>query len=50
MDSFGLDQPAYVNPSAEAEFSPGKCVVNNRAELATCGASHRVTMRLCACS
>ena len=47
--SSGLEQPAYVNPIADAEFNPGYCLYNNEVASATCEASHAVTFRLCPC-
>jgi alpha-1,3-mannosyl-glycoprotein beta-1,2-N-acetylglucosaminyltransferase len=47
--SFGLDQPAFVNPSAPRESLPGMCLINSQPEASICGSSHPVTMRICPC-
>lgn len=47
--SFGTEQPAYVDPSAEAQFGPGQCLYNTGAASSTCEASHASTLRLCPC-
>lgn len=45
--SFGIEQPAYVNPSATSQG--GKCLVSSKVQLSTCSSSHIDTMRLCPC-
>jgi len=52
-ESRGLEQPAYVDPTAEAKHSPGRCLVNSSPEYAnqvSCSATHPATKRLCACA
>lgn len=48
-DSMGTEQPAFVDPRADARFGPGECLVNTGDEASTCEASHPSTYRLCAC-
>eukprot|EP00598_Pedospumella_elongata_P011649 CAMPEP_0185007258 /NCGR_PEP_ID=MMETSP1098-20130426/86634_1 /TAXON_ID=89044 /ORGANISM="Spumella elongata, Strain CCAP 955/1" /LENGTH=282 /DNA_ID=CAMNT_0027535571 /DNA_START=117 /DNA_END=965 /DNA_ORIENTATION=+ len=48
-NSMGTEQPAFVNPRAEAQFGPGECLVNTGEASSTCEASHPSTYRLCAC-
>lgn len=47
--SFGLEQPAYVDPSADQKFGPGQCLYNTGSDASTCEASHPSTLRLCPC-
>lgn len=47
--SFGAEQPAYVDPRAEAQFSPGQCLFNTGSAPSSCEASHPSTYRLCPC-
>jgi hypothetical protein len=49
ITSYGPDQPAYVTPTAAAEFSPGKCMISQKPQDSTCHANHQATMRLCPC-
>ena len=49
ISSFGLEQPAYVSPSADKSAGPGTCVISTEPEKSVCGAMHRDTLRLCAC-
>ncbi len=49
---FSLSQPAYVDPSAPENSSPGKCLTNGSdgSYRSTCDASYPVTHRLCPCA
>jgi hypothetical protein len=48
--SNGAEQPAYVDPQADASFGPGQCLYNAGPEVSTCEASHHATLRLCPCA
>ena len=48
--SFGLEQPAYVDPNADKKYGPGECLYNTGADASTCEASHPSTLRLCPCT
>jgi hypothetical protein len=47
--SYGAEQPAFVDPHAEAKYGPSLCLINTGPEVSTCEASHSSTYRLCPC-
>lgn len=48
-ESLGGEQPAFVSPSAPAEYMPGTCLSTTNPAESTCESSHPVTLRLCPC-
>ena len=49
--SFGFEQPAYVSPLLNPnDNNAGKCLVSSQPEKTSCDASHKSTLRLCACA
>lgn len=49
-ESFGFEQPAYVDPAGDSGPSAGACLFSSQLDLnSVCSAKHQSTKRLCAC-
>ncbi|CAM9760283.1 unnamed protein product [Pylaiella littoralis] len=48
-ESYGSEQPCYVELNAPALNYPGQCLVSSNPRDSTCSASHHLTRRLCPC-
>lgn len=47
--TLGYELPAFVSPTADAQFHPKSCMVSTDNNMASCSAKHAATMRLCPC-
>eukprot|EP00752_Nemacystus_decipiens_P007976 g7126.t2 len=48
-ESYGTEQPCYVEPDAPALNFPGQCLISSNPTTSRCSASHYLTRRLCPC-
>jgi hypothetical protein len=49
-ESFGFEQPAYVDPAVDKSSSAGACLFSSQLDLnSVCSAKHKSTKRLCSC-
>lgn len=47
--SYGLEQPAYVEPDSPKDALPGRCLFSTKVADTTCHTSHPLTRRICPC-
>ncbi|CAM9891306.1 unnamed protein product [Laminaria digitata] len=48
-ESYGPDQPSYVELDAPESNYPGQCLITSRPAESRCSALHELTRRLCPC-